>query len=111
MPTAWNPILGRAFPRSSLKERLMPITRFVANPPSPDRIELPAKGFPFAEEALREWFRGKYHREASCLEMGTLMSAMAARDDARGDPPATGQTEPSNELWGWRVEPVAGADP
>ena len=79
----------------------MPITRFTSNPPPVDAMELPTEGFPFAEQELRGWFRRKYAREASTLEIGALMAGMAARDNKDG------QGEQRNELWGWMVEPAA----
>ena len=76
----------------------MPVTRFTSNPPPPEGIELPAEGFPFAEQELRGWFRHRYARDASSLEIGALMAAMAARDAKPG--------ERKSQLWGWRVEPA-----
>src|SRR3954447_4265335 len=79
----------------------MPITQFTSNPPPREKFELPAEGFPYSEQELREWFRGKYARAASDLEIGVIMEAMAARDDGK---------ELSNEAWGWKVEPAASTE-
>jgi hypothetical protein len=61
--------------------------------------ELPARGYPYAEPSLRQWFRDRYGREASTVELGELMAAMAARDDAAG--PGGSSASPG----GWSVEP------
>lgn len=77
----------------------MPISQFTTNPGSP--MELPAEGYPYSETGLRDWFRHKYAREATELELGALMAAMATRDDKAGP------GEPRPEPGGWRVDPVA----
>ena len=81
----------------------MPITRFTANAPPP--LELPAEGHPYSEQALRDWFRRQYAREATEAELGALMAAMATRDDKAGP------GEPRVEPGGWRVEPIAAPAP
>ena len=78
----------------------MPITQFTPNPAPTTDLELPAPGFPFAEQELRAWFLRKYGREASSLEIGALMEAMAAQDEPDG-------TKGRQIGWGWRVEPAA----
>jgi hypothetical protein len=79
-------------------ERPMPITKFTANP-EPQPLELPAEGYPYSEPSLRDWFRRTYAREATERELGSLMAAMATRDDKAGP------GEPRVEPGGWRVEP------
>lgn len=59
-------------------------------------MELPALGFPMAEEALTAWFREAHGREPSSLELGSIMAAMAARV---ASPPYEG---PEAEPDGWR---------
>jgi hypothetical protein len=77
----------------------MPITKFASNPGCAP--ELPAQGYPFSEQDLRDWFRLRYGFEASELELGALMDAMVMREDhPRPD-------EPRPEPGGWRVEPLA----
>jgi hypothetical protein len=81
----------------------MPITKFASNP-LPPPTELPAKGFPYSETGLRDWFRRTYAREATERELGALMAAMATRDDKAGP------GEPRAEPGGWRVDPAAAPD-
>jgi hypothetical protein len=82
----------------------MPITKFSTNP-QPEPPVLPAEGFPYSEPGLRDWFRRTYAREATERELGSLMGAMATRDDKAG------AGEPRPEPGGWRVEPAAAPDP
>ena len=77
----------------------MPISKFTTNP-EPEPPELPAQGYPYNEPDLRDWFRLTYAREATERELGSLLAAMAARDDAAGP------GEPRPEPGGWRIEPV-----
>ena len=51
---------------------------------------LPAEGYPVSAEATREWFRRTYGREASEVELGEILEALAHRDSSRievGDGP------------------------
>jgi hypothetical protein len=82
----------------------MPITKFSSNP-QPEPPVLPAEGYPYSEPGLRDWFRRTYAREATERELGSLMGAMATRDDKAG------AGEPRPEPGGWRVEPAAARDP
>lgn len=82
----------------------MPITKFTTNQ-EPAPPVLPAEGYPYSEPGLRDWFRRTYAREATERELGSLMAAMATRDDKAGP------GEPRVEPGGWRVEPVAAPDP
>ena len=41
---------------------------------------LPAEGYPVSVEAIREWFRRTYGREASEREVGELQDRLARRD-------------------------------
>jgi hypothetical protein len=77
----------------------MPITQFVSNPPLHEPVDIPAEGFPIGEEMLRKWFEDKHGREATELEIGTIMAAMSARESKYAPRP--------EDLWGWRVEPAA----
>jgi hypothetical protein len=88
----------------------MPLTKFMSNPGwVPD---LPAEGYPFSEHDLRAWYRLRYGREASDLEVGAMMDAMVLRQDHPGvlrqDHP--GPDEPRPEPGGWRVELAAQSD-
>lgn len=51
---------------------------------------LPVEGYPVSTEAIREWFRRTYGREASELELGEIQDRLARRDSTEGpqDPPA-----------------------
>ena len=46
-------------------------------------MQLPAEGYPISAEALREWFRRTYGREATEAEIGKLQDAMTRRDEAK----------------------------
>ena len=83
----------------------MPLTKFTSNTGAPMELELPAKGFPYAEDWLRDWFRRRYAREATEFELGALMSAIATRDDGAGP------GEPRAEPKGWSVEFQGAPDP
>ncbi len=41
---------------------------------------LPAEGCPVSAEAIRGWFRRTYRREASEVELGELLEALAQRE-------------------------------
>ncbi len=43
-------------------------------------MQLPVEGYPISSEAIREWFRRTYGREASDVEVGELQDAMARRE-------------------------------
>lgn len=44
---------------------------------------LPAEGYPISAEAIREWFQRTYGREASEIELGELLDALARRESAQ----------------------------
>ncbi len=44
---------------------------------------LPAEGYPVSAEATREWFRRTYGREASEVELGEILDALAQRESQR----------------------------
>jgi len=90
--------------KAAPEERPMPISKF-ASDPEPQSPVLPAEGYPYSEPGLRDWFRRTYARAASERELGTLMAAMATRDDKAGP------GEPRPEPGGWRVVPVDAPDP
>jgi len=66
---------------------------------------LPAEGYPYSEQGLRDWFCREHGREPTERELGALMSEMATRDDKAGP------GEPRPESNGWRVEPVGKPTP
>ena len=41
---------------------------------------LPAEGYPVSAEATREWFRRNHGREASEIELGEILDALAERE-------------------------------
>jgi len=41
---------------------------------------LPVEGYPISVEAIREWFRRTYGREASEREVGEIQDKLAHRD-------------------------------
>jgi hypothetical protein len=43
-------------------------------------VILPAEGFPVSAEAVREWFRRTHGHEASEIELGELLEALAQRE-------------------------------
>jgi hypothetical protein len=77
----------------------MPITQFEPNRGQFSDLEVPAPGFPPSEVPLRAWFRQRHGRDATELEIGALMQAMAEREA----PPRP--EDPHPEPGGWRVEP------
>ena len=52
-------------------------------------MKLPAEGYPISSEALREWFRRTYGREASEVELGELEDAMARRESKEPESPSS----------------------
>lgn len=46
-------------------------------------VILPAEGYPVSAEATREWFRRTYGREASEVELGEILDALAQRESQR----------------------------
>jgi hypothetical protein len=46
-------------------------------------VILPAEGYPVAAGATREWFRRTYGREATEIELGELLDALARRESER----------------------------
>lgn len=65
--------------------------------------ELPAEGYPIAEVAVTDWFRGRYGRAPTERELGAVMGAMAQRE---ATPPRRG---PDADPQGWAVFPPAPA--
>ncbi len=57
---------------------------------------MPVEGFPPSTEAIREWFRRAYGREATELEVGELQDKLARRN---ATPPLNDKlpTENTNE--------------
>jgi hypothetical protein len=47
------------------------------------KVILPAEGFPVSAEAIREWFQRTYGHEASELELGEILQALARRESDR----------------------------
>jgi hypothetical protein len=46
-------------------------------------VILPAEGYPVSAEATREWFRRTCGREATEMELGELLDAVAQRESER----------------------------
>ncbi len=58
---------------------------------------LPSEGYPISTEAIREWFRRTYGREATEKEVGEVQAALAKRDSGplpRREPAQPGSREP-----------------
>ncbi|HEX5327395.1 MAG TPA: hypothetical protein VFW75_12055 [Acetobacteraceae bacterium] len=49
---------------------------------------LPARGYPVSAEAIREWFRRTYGREASEREVGEIQDRMARSESESSEPAA-----------------------
>ena len=43
-------------------------------------VILPVEGYPVSAEAIREWFRRTYGREATDREVGEIQDRLAGRD-------------------------------
>jgi hypothetical protein len=63
--------------------------------------ELPAQGYPIAEQAVEHWFRGRYHRAPTEQEIGAIIGRMARRE---ATPPHRG---PEAASQGWVTGPQA----
>jgi hypothetical protein len=65
-------------------------------------MDLPAPGYPISRDAIGNWFRKRYQREPSSLEVGEIMLQMTRRDST---PPRTGADvgqDPSSPTNGMR---------
>ena len=47
-------------------------------------MELPAAGYPISRDAIGNWFRKRYQREPTSLEVGEIMLHMTRRDSTPG---------------------------
>lgn len=68
---------------------------------NPAARELPAPGYPVAEQAVEHWFREQYGRSPTEQEIGAIMGAMAQRE---ATPPHRG---PDAFPQGWVTGPAA----
>lgn len=96
---AWPSSDPQKTPTSPGAEHDVTLTRDAARDdemdPGTARIDLPAPGYPYSEQALTSWFRATYDRVPSERELGVLMNAMAQRD---ATPPREGP-EPDPDGW------------
>jgi hypothetical protein len=67
----------------------------------PTAWELPAPGYPVAEEAVDHWFQQRYQRPPTEQEVGAIMGEMAQRE---ATPPHRG---PDAVAEGWVTGPAA----
>jgi hypothetical protein len=49
-------------------------------PSEATEVELPARGYPPSEEAVSNWFGGRFGHELTELELGVIIGAMAQRE-------------------------------
>jgi len=60
-------------------------------------VELPAQGYPSSEQAVRNWFRGRFGCDPTELELGITIGAMARREATMArDGPDTWITSPAH---------------
>ncbi len=65
---------------------------------------LPVEGYPVSAEAIREWFRRTYGREASELEVGEIQDMLARRESE-----ASGRSKLGtglSRMIGWPLRPA-----
>jgi hypothetical protein len=59
------------------------------------RVDLPARDHPPSEEALSTWFRERFGRDPTELELGILIGAMIQREAARPQ----GEADCPSDAW------------
>jgi hypothetical protein len=63
-------------------------------------MDLPAPGYPISRDAIGNWFRKRYQREPTSLEIGEILLEMTRRDSTSPGTGADIGKDPSSSMRG-----------